>query len=87
MAAWAAAGQRPSASGTAGPDSTDAPEAAGLVVAARVHACLLAKTQSLVMPVAGAGGKYVCKQEVKLLCSAAPLIIFAVAEPAVEGGF
>lgn len=87
MAAWAAAGQSPSASSTAGPGSGDGPEAAGPPAAVRVHEHLPAETQPLVTPAAGAGGKYVCKQEVKLLCSAALLIIFAVAEPAVEGGF
>lgn len=88
-AAWVPRGRAPApaAQRDPGPSSTDGPEAAGPAAAARVHACLPAETQPLVAPGAGAGGKYVCKQEVKLLCSAASLIIFAGAAPAVEGGF
>lgn len=52
-----------------------------------VHACLPAEMQPLVTPGTRAGEKYVCKEEVKLLCSAASLIAFAVPEPAVKEGF
>lgn len=38
------------------------------MAAAHVHTCLPSETQPLVTPATGAVEKYVCKQEVKLLC-------------------